>query len=206
MQDKRNRILAATTAVIRDSGLQALSFESVAREAGVSRQLVRYYFPDLDQLITAVCDDLANGYRDTVIAGIVKVDKVDRLGFFLDFFFELADGHPMPDNLEAYDSLLAYAVGSERVRDRLCDQYNTLGKVISHELAITYPNLDGHASDELSYLFVSMMHAHWSFVASLGYAQDHGQLMRRAIDRLIESYMKDSSRTAEKPWSRDASA
>lgn len=202
MQDKRNRILDATTAVIRDNGLQALSFETIAREAGVSRQLVRYYHPDLDHLIAELCDHLANGYRDAVIAGIVKVEQVDRLGFFLDFFFELAKGHTMPDNLAAYDSLVAYALGSDRVRDRLCDQYNTLGKVISHELEISYPDLDGRASDELSYLFVSMMHAHWSFVATLGYSSDHGRLMRRAIDRLIESYTREPTTTVEKPWLR----
>ncbi len=205
-REKKIEILQAATNLIKDRGLQALSFGAVAEESGLSRQLVRYYFNDIDTLIVELCAFLGNGYRDILVAGIVEIRQVERLKFFLDFFFDLADAHPMPDNLEAYDSLLAYAVGSEKLRERLCDQYNTLGQVIVHELAIAHPELDGHACEELSFLFVSMMHAHWSFVASLGFSRDHGYLTRRAIDRLIESYLDDSSgeRSVDRPWSRDA--
>lgn len=202
--DKKLRILQGATAVVRSRGLQALSFEAVAAEAGLSRQLVRYHFADLDGLIVALCDHLGKGYRDIIVSGIVEVAQVKRLDFFLDFFFDLADGHPMPDNLEVYDSLLAYAVGSERLSATLCDQYRTLGQVIAHELAITHPDLDGHSCEELSFLFVSMMHAHWSFVASLGYSRAHSRLARRAMDRLIQSYKTDATRSVDAPWERSA--
>ncbi|WP_299957673.1 TetR/AcrR family transcriptional regulator [uncultured Roseobacter sp.] len=203
--EKKLQILQAATNLIKTKGLQALSFEAVSAEAGLSRQLVRYYYSDLDMLIVALCDHLGNGYREILVAGIVEVSQVQRLGFFLDFFFDLADDHPMPDNLEVYDSLLAYAVGSDTLKNRLCDQYKTLGQVIVHELAIAHPELDGHACEELSYLFVSMMHAHWSYVASLGYSRAHSRLTRNAIDRLIASYVSDASRVPviERPWSRD---
>ncbi|WP_299859643.1 TetR/AcrR family transcriptional regulator [uncultured Roseobacter sp.] len=203
--EKKLQILQAATNLIKTKGLQALSFEAVSVEAGLSRQLVRYYYSDLDMLIVALCDHLGNGYREILVAGIVEVSQVQRLGFFLDFFFDLADDHPMPDNLEVYDSLLAYAVGSDTLKNRLCDQYKTLGQVIVHELAIAHPELDGHACEELSYLFVSMMHAHWSYVASLGYSRAHSRLTRNAIDRLIASYVNDASRVPviERPWSRD---
>ncbi|MEL6206868.1 MAG: TetR/AcrR family transcriptional regulator [Pseudomonadota bacterium] len=204
-QDKKSQILRGATTLIKGQGLQALSFEAVAKEAGLSRQLVRYYFADLDTLIVELCEFLGNGYREILIAGIVDIAQVERLKFFLDFFFDLAEEHPMPDNLEAYDSLLAYAVGSDELKKRLCDQYKTLGQVIAHELAIAHPALDGHACEELSFIFVSMMHAHWSFVASLGYSRAHSRLARRAMDRLIESYLSDSSpsRSLDRPWSRD---
>ena len=201
---KRTRILRATTDLIKNEGIQALSFEAVARQSGLSRQLIRYYFTDLDTLIVELCDFLGSAYRETLVAGIVEVGQVERLKFFLDFFFDLAEGHPMPDNLEAYDSLVAYAVGSERLQARLCDQYKTLGQVIMHDLAISHPELDERACEELSYLFVSMMHAHWSYVATLGYSRAHGRLTRRAIDRLIDSYIRDPSPTPflDRPWSR----
>ena len=202
--DRRTQILQAATRVLKDSGVQALSFEAVAREGNVSRQLVRYYFADLDALIVALCEYLGNGYRDMLVNGILKVGQVERLPFFLDFFFDLADGNPMPDNLEAYDSLLAFAVGSDALRERLCGQYLTLGQVVVHELAIAYPDMDRHACEELSFIFVAMMHANWSFVATLGYAQDHGRVMRKAIDRLIASYAAEAEHVPmiEKPWTR----
>lgn len=203
--DKKVQILNAASELLRSEGVQALSFENVAKEADLSRQLVRYYFADLDALIVDLCDHLAAGYRDILVAGVVNVGQVERLKFFLDFFFDLADGHPMPLNLEVYDSMVAYAVGSDALKERMCTQYNVLGHVMIHELAIAHPELSSAACEELSFLFVSMMHSHWSFVASLGYSREHSQLTRKAIDRLIASYVDEAPfvPAMEKPWSRD---
>lgn len=114
-QDKKTHILRAATSLLADQGLQALSFEALAHEAGLSRQLARYYYSDLDTLISDMCDHLGNAYRDILVAGVVDMGKVERLKFFLDFFFDLADEHRMPDQLEVYDALVAYAVGSNNL-------------------------------------------------------------------------------------------
>ncbi len=205
-QDKKTHILQATTKILNEKGLQGFSFESVANEAGLSRQLIRYYFSDLDMLMAELSDYLGNVYRELIVSGIVDVGEVERLRFFLDFLFDLADGYSMPANLEAYDAMVAYSVGSEQVKDRLCAQYETLGQVISQELAIAHPELDSPSCEELSFLFVSMMHAHWSFVASLGYSREHSQVVRKAIDRLVESYIKDSPQSPrmKNPWSQNS--
>lgn len=204
-QDRRTHILKATTKILNEKGIQGLSFESVAKEAGLSRQLLRYYFSDLDMLVSELCDYLANVYREMLVSGIVEVGQVERLRFFIDFLFDLAEAYRMPANLEAYDAMVAYAVGSEQVKERLCAQYKTLGQVIAQELAIAHPELDGPSCDELSFLFVSMMHAHWSFVASLGFSRQHSQVMRQAIDRLIASYIDESPQgpRIKSAWSQD---
>ena len=119
VKDKKIQILIAATELIRDHGIQAISFERIARQAGLSRQLLRYYFTEPDQLMVELCDFLASRYRDLLMAGILEVGRVERLAFFLDFFFDLAEGQPMPDDLEVYDSLLAYAVGSDPMKERL---------------------------------------------------------------------------------------
>lgn len=75
--------------------------------------------------------------------------------------------------------------------------------MIVHELAIAHPELSGHACEELSFMFVSMMHAHWSFVASLGYSRDHSRLARKSFDRLIRSYLDDpGGPVLDRPWAR----
>ena len=51
--------------------------------------------------------------------------------------------------------------------------------------------LDSAISKELSFLFVSAMHAHWSFVGSLGYSTAHNRLARDAFGRVIASYVAD---------------
>ncbi|WP_136659144.1 TetR/AcrR family transcriptional regulator [Nitratireductor sp. XY-223] len=201
--DKKTQILNAATRLLTTQGLQVVSFESIANEAGLSRQLVRYYYSDLDALMVELCGHLQQVYQDALVAGIVEVRQVERLKFFLDFLFGLSEDHPMPDNLEAYDALFAYAVGSASLKERLCEKYKTLGQVILHELAITHPELDDAACKELSFLVVSMMHAHWSYIATLGFSPDHNRLARRAIDRLIASYINEAPTdpSIEKPWS-----
>lgn len=192
-REKKVQILDGATAVLRTRGLAALSFESVAIEAEMSRQLVRYHYPNLEEMVVDLCDHLAATYREVLVTGVVEIQQVERLNFFLDFFFGVAENYVMPDNLEVYDAFFAYAVGSTRVRDRLCDTYQMLGQVFVHELSIAHAELPDFAAEELSFLFVSMMHAHWSYVATLGYAGEHGQITRRAMDRLIASYLAEEA-------------
>ena len=139
--DRKTQILTAAAGLLSAQGVQALSFEAVAQAAGLSRQLVRYYFADLDALMAGLCDHLAAGYRELLIGGILELREVERLGFFLDFFFDLAEARRMPGDLEAYDALVAWSVGAAPLRERMCAQYRTLGQVMVHELAIAHPQL-----------------------------------------------------------------
>ena len=193
--DRRAHILKATTKLLNEKGLQGFSFESVAKEAGLSRQLLRYYFSDLDHLVSDLSDHLGNVYREALVEGIVEVRQVERLDFFMDFLFDLTDEFRMPDNLKVYDALIAYSVGSVQVKERMRAQYKTLGQVIAQELAIAHPTLNGPSCEELSFLFVSMMHADWSFVASLGFSRQQSKVTRGAIERLINAYLNDPTKT-----------
>ena len=205
-QDKRVQILSATTRLLTRQGLQVFSFEAVANEAGLSRQLVRYYYTNLDELIVDLCEYLGMAYQEILFKGIVDVGQVERLDFFLDFFFGVSDSAPLPDNLDVYDAFFAFAVGSDALRERLCETYKTLGQVIFQELGIAHPELDASSRNELSFLFVSMMHAHWSYVATLGFSSEHNRITRRAFDRLIASYVNDgpTETLAVTPWTRGA--
>lgn len=201
--NKRPFILDAATRVLVEDGLPALSFESIAHKAGLSRQLVRYYYADVDTLMIELCDHLAESYREALILGISKVQQPERLDFFLDFFFGLTETVAMPENLEAYDAMFAHAVGSAKLRERLRTHYQLLGRVVEHELAIAYPDLEMAACQELSFLFVSQMHAHWSFVATLRYSDAHNRLARQAFERLVSSYAEKAIQPDEniEPWS-----
>lgn len=202
--DKKTLVLDGATEVLRKQGLQALTFDNVATEAGLSRQLVRYYYPSLEGLMVDLCDHLAATYREVLVVGVQEIGQVERLDFFLDFFFGVADRHPMPNNLEVYDAFFAFAVGSTQLRDRLCSTYEMLGQVFLHELSIAHPNLEDFVASELSFVFVSMMHAHWSYVATLGYSDEHGRITRAAMNRLIDSYLGQppESPAVSKTWRR----
>ena len=184
----KRRILDATIASLQRRGLPPLSYDTVAAELGVTRQAVRYHFPDAEALMIAVCDRLADAYRAALVRNAARLEGPRRLDMFLDFYFNLLDGVPKPRDDAAYDAMMSLATGSDAIRDALRGQYTTLGQVMRHEFEVAHPRLDAQAADELSYLFVCLMYGHWKMVATLGVSAAHNRVTRAAMDRLIRSY------------------
>lgn len=71
IEDARDRILAACTAVIARNGLARFRMSDVAREAGVSIGLLPYHFGDRDGLLQAALDEVTAGAarRATPVSG-----------------------------------------------------------------------------------------------------------------------------------------
>lgn len=204
--EKKAAIIRAAFDVLMSRGVQALSFEAVAQSAGLSRQLIRYYFEDSEALMIALCDYLAELYRSALVSGVAKIEEKNRLDFFFDFYFDLLSDDSKPRDDQAYDAVFAWAAGSDQVRSNLCLQYGLLGQVVAHEIALKWPALSPEQCGELSYLFVCLMYGHWKMVATLGYSSEHKYITRRALDRLIASYVQSSHNTLRpvKPWALES--
>lgn len=187
---KRKQIIEAAFRILKTRGLHNFSFLTVAEEAGVSRQLIRYYFADVEDLLLDLCDELFSIYREDMLKGAAKAEGA-RSEFFMNYYFDLADGQMKPNDDQVYDAFLAFAAGSEKLRAKLGQQYGLLGQVISHELQLDYPDMTDKAALEVSWLFVCLMYGHWKMVKSLGYSSENRYITRRALDRLIRSNLSD---------------
>ena len=53
---KQEKIILAAFEALNANGLPALSYDKIAEQSGISRQLIRYYFPDKDDLMSALCN------------------------------------------------------------------------------------------------------------------------------------------------------
>lgn len=187
---RKPEIVAATLKAIKEHGLPMLSYDQVAKHAGMSRQLIRHYFPDPEQLMVAVCDALAATYRDAWMKGVLQANSVERLPMFLDFYFNFLAGKGLrkPEDDQVYDAMFALATASGPIRARLHEQYDRLQYMIAREVQISHPTLSQNACKEIGFLFVSLMYGHWKMVASLGYSPDFNRVTRAALDRIIQSY------------------
>lgn len=187
---RRPEIVQATLRVLKDSGLPMPSYDQIAQHADMSRQLIRHYFPDPEQLMLAVCDALAATYREALMKGILQANATQRLPMFLDFYFNFLSGSGLrkPEDDAIYDAMFSLAAGSKAIRDNLFEQYNVLQHTIAHEVQISHPGLSQRACREIGYLFVSLMYGHWKMVATLGFSESHNQVTRAALDRILESY------------------
>ncbi|MFA7432706.1 MAG: TetR/AcrR family transcriptional regulator [Gemmobacter sp.] len=188
---RRPEIVRATMRALQKNGLPLPSYDLIAQEAGMSRQLIRHYFPDPEKLMVAVCDALADGYRNLLMRGVLEARTAERLPVFLDFFFDFLAGKGLGKPLDdaVYDAMFSLAAGSGPVREALRGQYGLLQHTIAHEVQISNPGLSQRACREIGFLFVSLMYGHWKMVATLGFAAaEHNRITRAAMDRIIESY------------------
>ena len=186
---QRRSIVLGAAKVLQRGGPPLPSYGDIAEEIDVSRQLIRYYFDDPEDIMREVCDYLAEAYRMALVNGVAEMEGPKRLEFIFDFYFDLVEAQPKPRDDQTYDAVMAYAAGSEPIRTNLRGQYTLLGQVLQLEVKMQYPELDLHACAEIAYVFVCLMYGHWKMVASLGLSEDHKLISRRAIDRIIQSYL-----------------
>ena len=198
---RKDEIVSAAFEALMDTGLPMLSYDVIARRGALSRQLIRYHYPDPEDLMIDLCDHLAGLYREALISEVMKLEGAARLRCFFDFYFDMIEGNLKPRDDQVYDALMSLSAGSPRIRTNLRSQYSLLGQVLSHELELEYPGIGTQGAQELAYLFICMMYGHWKMVASLGFSGGHGQVTRRAIDRLIESYLRSATGSGPKIWS-----
>lgn len=189
---RKPEIVEAAYNAILKNGLPLISYDLIAQEADMSRQLIRHYFPDPVELLAAVCDRLAAAYRDCLMKGILNAQSPTRLKTFLDFYFDFLSDRDLekPRDDAAYDAMMALASTHPSIRKNLHDQYNLLQYTIAHEVQVSHPQLNQKACLEIGYLFVSLMYGHWKMVATLGFSPSHNAVTRAAVDRLIESYVE----------------
>lgn len=187
---RRPEIIQAAIKAIAENGLPMPSYDRIAEQAGMSRQLIRHYFPEPEALMVAVCEGLAAAHRTLLMRGINQANTTQRLPLFLDYYFNLLtkEGLPKPADTAVYNSVMSLATGSSAVRDKLREHYNILQHTIAHEVQISNPTLCQGACAEIGFLFASLIQGHWKLVATLGFSDSYNRVTRDAIDRLIQSY------------------
>lgn len=186
---RRAEIVQALYDAVIEDGVSLPSYDQIARHGDMSRQLVRHYYRDAEQMAVDLCDHLASTYRDLLVRGILHAEPADRLRVFLDFYFDFLAGKGLakPTDDAVYDALFAYAAVSKRVRTKLREQYVGLLDTLAQEVRTAHPKLPQAGCRELAYLVVTQMYGHWKMRATLGLEADNA-VPREAIDRLIASY------------------
>ena len=191
INNRKAEIIDATYTAIKERGITLPSYELISEKAGITRQLIRHYYPSSEDIAIDLCNTLAEAYKNCLVKGILLAGNKDRLPIFLDFYFNFLSEKdlPKPQDDEVYDAMFAFASTSEKVRKNLHDQYTLLQMTLAHEVQLTYPKLAQNKCRELGYLIVITMYGHWKMVATLGFNDEYNQVSRKALDHLIQSYV-----------------
>ena len=199
---RRPEILEALQKSILADGMNLPSYDQIASQGDMSRQLIRHYFPNGDDMMMALCDSLEQAYRDCFVRSAIISTGGSRLNLFLDFYFNLLSdrglGKPLDDKI--YDALFVYATSHEPLREKLHAGYDLVQMTFAHEIQITYPDLPQSGCKELGYLIVATMYGHWKMVKTIGFSDSYTRVARDSMDRIIESYVNNYEEPVEEEF------
>ncbi len=95
---RREQLLDVTTRVVDERGFHALSIETVAREAGVTRPLIYQHYPDLNSLLEAVIErEMSRAHSQlsrTSLADLSQGDPLESMLESLSAFLDAVRDHP----------------------------------------------------------------------------------------------------------------
>ena len=190
---RRPEIIEALQKSILSDGIKLPSYDQISQHGEMSRQLIRHYFPDEEEMMLALCETLEQAYRDSLVKSAIASTGGSRLQLFIDFYFNfLSDrGLPKPLDDQIYDALLSYANTYEPLRAKLHIGYNLVQMTFAHEIQITYPDLPQSACKELGYIIIATMYGHWKMVKTVGFSDSYCRVARDSIMRVIESYVQN---------------
>lgn len=208
---RREALLRAAAALIADGGAAAVTMESVARRAGVSKGAVQYAFGTKDEMLSALARWVVDRY---VAESVGRPETLDRdvIGIIDDITEALASDH---DRLLAMLALAQIGQSEEWARRPLADyQENTagrLGPALGRALRRQGRMLDATPEDDalLAQAIRAMilgMYSHWA-VSPFGrtradVAREVREMVARLLDLPRDSVMRElgwSSETGERP-------
>ncbi|AEG60407.1 TetR/AcrR family transcriptional regulator [Desulforamulus ruminis] len=100
----RARILTAASDIIRNQGLERLTLEAVAKEAGLSKGGLLYHFPSKEALITGMVEELNSNYAADIQERVTNDSRAKgkwSRAYVESTFSGLEDGFPMSSALSA---------------------------------------------------------------------------------------------------------
>lgn len=131
----RERILAAARRLLRERGVEALTMQAVATEAGVGKGTVFHRFGDREGLTTALIDDYMKAFQDGFLRGAPPLGPGAPPGERLEAFFVQL--------IELQIAHLELALAAERTApDSMTPAYATLIIHITTLLTQIDPELD----------------------------------------------------------------
>src|SRR3954451_4580908 len=154
--EKAARIVEAMRASVADRGVAGSTFDHVAREAGVSRGLLHYYFGSKERLLVEVvrhdCDERVAAMDASLATGDSPDQIVEALVEQLKAFLEVDPRSPTV----VYEMLSA-SRHSEEIRQELAELYRTwrshLADALRAKESEGFVSLDAGAESVASVIF-----------------------------------------------------
>ncbi|WOI53864.1 TetR/AcrR family transcriptional regulator [Parvularcula sp. LCG005] len=192
---RRPEIIEGLRVTLISKGVSMPSNDDIAKNAGMSRQLVRHYYSRQQPIAVDLAKRLAVETQEALNRGLNQSLPAKRLDFLLDFLFGMVadDELRMPGDAPVEDALLSLAVGDDLLKTELNEEYSVLINQVSGEISRAYPAMDHSASLELAGVVMALASGHRKLASSLGLSSQSDQQARTAAARIIASYAQQDT-------------
>lgn len=187
--ERRARILAAVAETLHEEGLAFPSYDRVAGHAALSRQLVRHYFPDPEDLMVNACRRLAGAFLAEIDRRLEASEPEGELEALIDLCLDGPGGADGLPPTGAFESLLALARSSPALRRALQDDVRALNAAFARAAMRRYPDLAKGQAAELGLLLVAQVMGHWTMAGTLALGNAGSDATRAAMAGIIATYV-----------------
>lgn len=127
------KIIEATLSLLQSEGLSRLNFSNIAKTAGLTRQTVYNYFPDVETIIAQALDAHAQAMEKHLLK-IIKTANGAREKLQVFAQFQISISSPEHNNISLEAAL------SPKVRERLAKHENSIKTTLKNAIKLGIKN------------------------------------------------------------------
>jgi AcrR family transcriptional regulator len=179
--ERRAEIVDAFIRLVAERGLEGVTLDEVASEAGVQRAAARHFVGNRPELIAAAIEELTRRYRSTVDEAIGTAPSIERL---IDALFGRVWVHDLSDVSHAFDVLMQEAARHEPTRVLVKQAYEVLLGEVDLALERSRPSMSAAERRDAAYA-IACLAEHNVLMQQLGFPTARSIAAKRCAWALV---------------------
>lgn len=179
--ERRAEIVDAFIRLVAVHGLEGVTLDDVASEAGVKRAAARHFVGNRPELIAAAVEELTRRYRTTVAEAVGEAPSIERL---IDALFGRVWVHDLSDVSHAFDALMQEAARHAPTRVLVKQAYEVLLDEIAKALERSRPSMSAAERRDAAYA-IACLAEHNALMQQLGFPAARSAAAKQCARALV---------------------
>lgn len=186
-EQRHEDILDAFERCLIKYGLEESTLERVAQETGKSRNIIRHYIGNREDLIAAFVERILLRIKQVAADTLADTPKQELVPNVLNFLFQERTANDPPDLGERMlGGMWRIREQSPLTQQALLNFYKEFEKILTDGLSRLYPNVSTGKCQEVAYSIICLAETNW-VLGSVGVDNSHTNMVRRSAEYLLQS-------------------
>jgi AcrR family transcriptional regulator len=186
---RTEQILDAFERCIMKFGLQDVTLQKIADEAGVTRSILRHYIGNRSDLLRALGKRLEEKYIQTLFSRLSSSTNLTLPDDILDFLFEESFEFPNADET-VIRAMIEASARDAGLRNQLLDMYQTYEDDLTNVLSQAFPHASISKCRSVSHFVIIASHGNYS-LSWLGFDRNRYPYMKDLIKSIFADLVDD---------------